>query len=280
MENGYRYDFVDLDPTQQVGLHFQDTWELSAVFTGAGERLIGEVREKFEAGDVVLVPPGITHCWYFNPVVTNASGHIVNASLMITKEMLRRLVETFPALKRNYDALLSQTQACKFDGEMSKRIIGIMQDLRQLDDIDRIPRIISLLSLLGENLCCSICISGKQEDNTKRKLKQIEIYVACNYARHIGIDDLARHLGMNKSAFCAFFKRHMGRTFVTYLNEYRLSQAEYLIRTKPEESISQIAYACGFQTISHFNHLFRAAFGTSPLSMRKKLESPSPDSLI
>jgi len=38
-----------------------------------------------------------------------------------------------------------------------------------------------------------------------------------------------------------------------------------------EQSVTEIAMACGFQTTSHFSKVFRAHFGTSPVMQRAKL---------
>ena len=60
------FDAVYLPPHKQIPLHSQDTWELSSVIIGEGARVLGDVSEPFGAGDTVLIPPGIPHCWYFN----------------------------------------------------------------------------------------------------------------------------------------------------------------------------------------------------------------------
>lgn len=274
MEKGFVYHYVELAPTEQIGAHSQQSWELSAVLVGRGERLIGDNREGFSAGDVVLVPPGINHCWYFNPDTKNQDGHIVNVSLMFMSEMVKKLSEAFPVLKSQYDYLLAQNETRVFNKNVSSRLIELLVSMQYLTDQNKIPSIVSILSLLANNIDHSKTITNNlQPDLSQQRLKQIEIFVSCNYSHHIGIGDLAKHVGMNKSAFCAFFKRATGKTFVTYLNEYRLDQVKYFLSSGANESISQIAYSCGFQTIAHFNHLFLDRYGCSPRSYLRHLSS-------
>ncbi len=271
MENGFLYHYVELAPTEQIGAHSQQSWELSYILVGQGQRLIGKSQASFSEGDLALVPPGIDHCWYFNPDIKNADGHIVNVSLMFMPEMVKNLAAIFPSLKPQYDYLLAQTHARVFDQDTASLLSEKLVSMRALSDEDKIPLIVSILTILAKNIDNSKIIAGKQgPDLATQRLKQIEIFVACNYARPLSIEDLAKHVGMNKSGFCAFFKRATGKTFVTYLNEYRLAQAKYFLSSGSSDNISQIAYACGFQTIAHFNHLFRSQYGCSPRAFMRK----------
>ena len=45
--------------------------------TGSGERIIGDTREKFKAGEIWLIVPGMPHQWIFNPDDTDSEGNIV-----------------------------------------------------------------------------------------------------------------------------------------------------------------------------------------------------------
>ena len=56
-------------------------------------------------------------------------------------------------------------------------------------------------------------------------MDRIHTYVICNHGRHVAVGDVARFVGMNKSAFCVFFRKMAGKTFVQYLNEYRIQMA-------------------------------------------------------
>lgn len=269
MKNGFTYYYVELSPTEQIGVHSQQSWELSAVLIGRGERLIGDNREPFFSGDLVLLPPGMPHCWYFNPDTIDYKGHITNVSLMFMSETVMKLAEAFPLLKAQYDHLLLQKEARVFDRTDSTSLIQKLTDMRFLSDEEKIPAVISILTILSKMIDRTRIIENRSnKELSNQRLKQMEIFVACNYARRIGVEDMAKHMGMNKSAFCAFFKRSTGKTFMTYLNEYRLERVLYLLNTNPNTNISQIAYACGFQTISHFNHLFQARYHSNPRKMK------------
>ena len=63
------------------------------------------------------------------------------------------------------------------------------------------------------------------------KMKTILKYVEEHYSEHITIDDMAALTYYSKSHFMKFFKQQMGTGFIEYLNDYRLTMAERLLKT-------------------------------------------------
>lgn len=59
--------------------------------------------------------------------------------------------------------------------------------------------------------------------------------------------------------------------FYSYINSYRLDEAEKLLSdpSKEIESVISIAYDCGFNSKSTFNSLFRKRHGITPSQFRK-----------
>jgi AraC-like DNA-binding protein len=59
-------------------------------------------------------------------------------------------------------------------------------------------------------------------------------------------------------------------TLTHYISRKRLEKAMKMLTVHQTRHwrISDIAYACGFSDISHFNHSFRRRFGDSPRSFR------------
>ncbi|HMS95526.1 MAG TPA: helix-turn-helix domain-containing protein [Tabrizicola sp.] len=66
------------------------------------------------------------------------------------------------------------------------------------------------------------------------------------------------------------FGRYLNSTPKHYHIEMRLHRAQNLL-VQTEQSITEIATACGFQSTSHFSKVFRGHFGKSPLSHRTTL---------
>ena len=84
----------------------------------------------------------------------------------------------------------------------------------------------------------------------------------CNEA--VTLDDVAREACMTPQAFCRYFKKHTWHTFISFLNSMRINEACKKLTSKQGESISVVAYQCGFTSITNFNRVFKSVMGNSP----------------
>ncbi len=68
-------------------------------------------------------------------------------------------------------------------------------------------------------------------------------------------------------------KQHTGMTPQRYLNRLRLIKARHLLRHS-DESVTDIAFRCGFGDSNHFSTLFRREFSWSPRDIRQGRDAP------
>ena len=264
MKQSIHFDHVRLKPSEQVGSHQQPTWELSLVIKGEGIRTIAGVSEPFKSGEVVLVPPRTLHCWLFN----DNGQKIENITVIFAQELLHSVAATFPELQTHFGSLTESTKAVVFTGQTRQRLSEGLKQMTSLTDAERLTMFIHLLSIIA--ISSERKEIGKQtESDAQRRLKQMEIYISCNYKRDVSIDDLAQHVGMNRSALCTFFKHHTGKTIITYLNEHRLSVACHLLRNT-SLTVQQVCYDSGFNNVPHFCRFFKREVGMTPLEYRTK----------
>ncbi len=94
-------------------------------------------------------------------------------------------------------------------------------------------------------------------------------YIETHYQTKITLEDISELLQCDKYHFCKQFKKITGITFVDYLNDRRLRAAEELLLTS-SESIADIAFSCGFNSIQYFNKFFRKRRKISPGAYRNK----------
>lgn len=97
-------------------------------------------------------------------------------------------------------------------------------------------------------------------DNYKYLLDEID----ANYS-YITFSDAAAFMGLSEPYFSRFFRKISGMTFSKYLNTVRLEHAIHMLQEHPRRlSVTEIASRCGFETIRHFNRVFRDITGMSP----------------
>ena len=99
-------------------------------------------------------------------------------------------------------------------------------------------------------------------------VKELLTYIWKNYPNHIGIPELAKIANMNESYFCRFFKKYVGKTAISYLNEYRIHQAALLLE-KTDMSVTTICLECGFNNVGNFFNQFKRIHGMTPMQYRK-----------
>ena len=263
MKHSIQFDHVRLKPSEQIGSHQQPTWELSLVIEGEGIRTIAGVSEPFKSGEVVLVPPEIPHCWQF----TDNADKIENITITFAPELIHTVAATFPELQILFEDLAKSSKGIVFTGKTRQRLSEGLKQMTDLTDAERVTLFIHLLTIIA--VSSDRMEIGKQTGNdAQRRLKQIEIYISCNYKREISIDDLAHHIGMNRSSLCTFFKHHSDKTIVTYLNEHRLSVACHLLR-QTSLTIQQVCYESGFNDVPHFCRIFKRKFSVTPKEYRE-----------
>lgn len=262
-KQSFIFDSVHLAPEEQIGLHQQSTWEVCHIIVGAGMRLIGDRTEPFQSGEVVMVPPDIPHCWYFDNHVTDSEGRIANTAVMFSTDLLDNCSAVFPELGECISRLKEKRDAVKFDREKSVAVASILDEMHYVNAAERVALMMRLLPLIASADCESVVGKYRKIDKEKNRLNQIQVYVVCNARREISLDDVARHVGMNRASFCVFFKKATGKTFVNYLNEYRIELACKLLEEK-KMAVSEICYQAGFNNVPYFNRVFKKLKGVAP----------------
>ncbi|MBO5777968.1 MAG: helix-turn-helix transcriptional regulator [Clostridia bacterium] len=109
---------------------------------------------------------------------------------------------------------------------------------------------------------------AKPADN-KSLLYQIFSFVEERFAEDCSLSALAELVGYDYAYLSRFFKKIVGISFNTYVNQYRLSHACYLM-DNTTHSIVRCAYESGYTSLRSFNRNFKAQFGITPVQYRKK----------
>lgn len=268
----FHFDHVHITWDQQVPLHQQETWELSYVITGGGVRTIGDVVENFSKGEIILIPPNIPHCWSFDENVHDDDGLIENITIVIENDFLEKCKVMFPELSVVIAKILNNENAVSFQGEILERLRGLMLLMIGQESIERLSSFVKLLELVSH--CNEMQVVGGpvSENKKEKKLQEIRLFVLSNYQRNITLDEMAKFAGMQKASFCVFFKKMTGKSFFTFLTEFRVdSSCEMLLKTKL--SIAEISVHSGFSDVPYYNRIFKKIKGTSPGKYRTQIQT-------
>ncbi len=111
--------------------------------------------------------------------------------------------------------------------------------------------------------------SSVQDEQKTVKLKAALKYMRENFDQDLTLEDMATAAGFSSKYFCKFFKELTGSTPVSYLTDYRIERAARKLLGS-DMTVTQIAYACGFNDLSYFIKTFKAQKGVSPKEYRKR----------
>lgn len=261
---------IPLDFTQ-VPTHWHSEVELIVIKKGRGIVSVDFQRQNVSAGDIVFIRPGRLHS------IEQEPGHSMEYENIIFKPDLLisgqndlcaiRFITPLMTGQLPVDTLI--TPALSYYKDASDCI-------RQIDLLcGTAPEgyQLAVKGYLFQFVFLLIIHRLKEEEPTVRsktleKLKTILKYVEEHYADRITIEDMAALTFYSKSHFMKFFKAHTGSSFIEYLNDYRLTMAERLLRSS-DLSVLEAAEQSGFDNLSYFNRIFKKKYGSSPGKYRK-----------
>jgi AraC-like DNA-binding protein/ligand-binding sensor protein len=127
---------------------------------------------------------------------------------------------------------------------------------------------IKLLEIFAKHLSLVADQITIQENEAESPLvRRARAYIVGHQADPIDLHSVAKAMHVSTFYFCKIFKKATGLTFTEYLGRVRIEKAKTLL-LNPHLRISEIAYDVGFQSLTHFNRVFRQVTGQSPTAFR------------
>lgn len=104
------------------------------------------------------------------------------------------------------------------------------------------------------------------------------VRMVCDEARRtfkgeVSLREMAKRAGVTTEHLCRVFHQATGLRFREYVGRLRAEYARDLLLST-DRSVTEIAFASGFQSVSQFNRVFRAIHGASPKRIRTSSTSP------
>jgi len=131
--------------------------------------------------------------------------------------------------------------------------------------------IVTLLETFAQQLgSLSNQLVLQQQNSTPPCVERVMALVHERHAEDLSLADAAEAAHASLWHICKLFKKSTGLGFTEYVSRFRIERAkEYLIN--PNFRVSEIAYEVGFQSLTHFNRIFRRFTGESPTGYRAHL---------
>lgn len=248
--------------------HFHPEYELVYIEGASAKRHVGDHIASYEESDLVFIGSNIPHLNFDHGVQTDYQKEVLH----IKPQFKDRVIGEYPEL-HSIDELFERSGfGIHFYGTTKMEIGMRMKRLHTLSPLEFFTESLHIFEFLAASneyeLLHDKPFKNLYNKNEQERLSRIYAYIDEHYQRKISLEEVASLSSLGKEAFCRYFKKASGNTFVAFLNQYRISQAKRLLLMG--NNVSETCYECGFESLSYFNRIFKKVTGENPSGFKRK----------
>jgi AraC-like DNA-binding protein len=136
----------------------------------------------------------------------------------------------------------------------------------------KMESVATLLGVFADHLAIqSNQIAVQQASAEPPIISRAKRYIEDHHREDLSLGQVAASVHTSLFYFCKLFKRHTGVSFTEYVSRLRTEKAKKLL-LNPNLRVSEIAYEVGFQSLTHFNRVFKRILHESPTEYRTRLQ--------
>jgi len=252
----------------KVDLHSHGYYEFYFFLEGNIQMQIGDTLYPVRYGDIMLIPPHISH----RPIIKDTEQPYRRFVFWISQNYCNHLLQSSPdyayimqyvEIEKKY---IFHTDQISFNSVQSK-LLRLLEEMRS--------------SKFGRNAQISICINDlilnvnrlAHEQNTPaqrhfehRLYQQLTEYIEEHMDEDLSLENLAKKFFVSKYHIAHVFKDNIGMSIHQYITKKRLNLCKDAISGKM--SITDAYQMFGFGDYSSFYRAFKKEFGVSPKDYR------------
>lgn len=249
--------------------HLHGTYEIYYLLDGSLSYFIENKTYHLEKGGLAFINEGRIHRTTYDP----AAGH-ERILVEVDTHFVEKMERLFPSLP--FSPLLSGHgfvfQLAAEEQERAERLFfGIMREMRARETgfAESVKVLLMELVLMLLRKSAESELSCPPIRNVRhQKVYEITNYIMENYPTLNSLQDLCDHFYLNRYYLCHIFKEVTGLTVKEYINAIRIKNARELL-IGGEDTITKIAQAVGYESVTHFDRVFKEYMSVSPLRYRK-----------
>ena len=135
----------------------------------------------------------------------------------------------------------------------------------------KLDSVSSLLAIFAEHLSMKSNQIAVQTANSEPPvITKAKEFIREHHTEDLSLGQVAAAVHTSIFYFCKLFRKVTGTTFTEFVSRTRIEKAKNLL-LNPNLRISEIAYEVGFQSLTHFNRVFKTVIGESPTEYRTRL---------
>jgi AraC-like DNA-binding protein len=245
--------------------HYHPEIELLLVFDGIGRRHVGSHVSYYESGDLVLIGSNLPHSGF-------GYGALAKHEEIVIQFKRELIVEQKES--EGITSLLAKAQyGIAFSTKVKESLLPDFREVLGLSPWERYIWLLKILYKLAATEDYQLLNYTHFERNNflkdQNRVSRIFDFVERNFSTEINTKDMADLSNLTLPAFCNYFKKNFGLSFTDFLNEYRVNKSCILL--SEGEGITEVAYKCGFNSLSYFSRIFKSYKKVSPTEFQRRV---------
>ena len=248
--------------------HYHPEMELVFVEASAGIRHVGQHVSGYVESDLVLIGCNIPHLNFDYGLTTEYRQIVIQFKEDFLGSAFKQTTE-LAAINQLFDKAYL---GISFTGDTKAKAVEKLKQMQSLNHFEQLLVLLEIFQLLAASnefiLLNEIDTSVKIFLNDKIRMSSLYEYIHANFNKKPDVNNIASKVHLSTAAFCRYFKKQTKMTFTDFVNQYRINQSKTLLLR--DKNISETAYEVGFESISHFNKLFKKITGENPTEFKKR----------
>ena len=250
-----------IDVLEKARKAIHEAVEIKYFYEGTSTLVIGRKTVEVTAGDLVVINP-----YEFHATVSYGKDKGKYHLFMVSPEFFSETDLDIPELKHK---LLTGQISFTTKPECTDRIKSIISRAVEETQMQLQNHRLALRGIIYELfaiLLRDVSLSSQKDfsrENSARRYSLVEPAlrrIRDSYTERMSVEELSALCSVSKYHFCRVFKTVTGLTVMQYLNDYRLSIADTMIKNT-NKSVAEISELCGFDDESYFCRLYKKRFG-------------------
>lgn len=265
----YYHDELVTLPNWAGPLHWHPDFEIATATSGVLDYQVGQQHIILEAGDSIFVNGNMLHgIKQLSGDVPDSMPNMVFSGTLIAPETSTIYQKhILPIAQCNLLPFIVFRHGNRSHSEINCLIKDVYRQMNEKKACYELT-VQRNINRIFEFISCNFNELPKTEAtriqiNNQIRLQKMLTYIYENYAEPVTLEDIAKAADISRSEAGRCFHTYMGCSPIDALIQYRLQMAHQLLSERTQ-TLQQISYACGFNSVNYFGRQFKKRYGYSP----------------
>ena len=257
-------------------LHRHKETQITWIQQGEGTLLAGDYMQRFKPGDIFVLGANQPHLFKSDPSYFDKrkKREALSLTIFFDANDLFGTVLNLPEMKSVNKFVQSTFRGLQVPDANRAEISRLITQVKLQKDAGRLAAFLQLMQAMATikkwKVLATVSSPYSISESEGLRMNDIYQYTMEHFTENISLSSIASVAHLTPQAFCRYFKKHTRKTYVSFLNEVRITEACKKMVQGDFDSYSSVAYQAGFNNVVTFNRVFKKTTGRSPREYLKE----------